>query len=56
MSTSFPSKKAIKTAPKGYTLHEPRSGSVPKEVLDQRLEKLGKLMAKARKTQDKSSK
>jgi hypothetical protein len=52
-SSSSPSGKAGKAVPKGYTLHEPRKGTVPKEVLQQRFEKLEKLIAKARKQQNR---
>jgi hypothetical protein len=53
MPASSSSPKASKPVPKGYTLHEPRKGGAPKEVLQQRFEKLEKLIAKARKLQKK---
>lgn len=55
MSASSSSKKAGKALPKGYTLHEPGKGSPPKELLQQRFEKLEKLLAKARNIQKKQS-
>jgi hypothetical protein len=51
MPASTPSNKAGKAVPKGYTLHEPRKGGVPREVLQKRFEKLEKLIAKAKKQQ-----
>jgi hypothetical protein len=56
MSASFPSHKANKPVPKGYTVHEPRKGGLPKEVLQQRFEKLEKLISKAKKQQQKAPK
>jgi hypothetical protein len=52
MPASSPSNKASDSVPKGYTLHEPKAGGVPKEVLQQRFEKLGKLIARAKKLQN----
>jgi hypothetical protein len=51
MPASSSSNKATTVVPKGYTLHEPRKGGAPKEVLKQRFEKLEKLIAKAKKQQ-----
>lgn len=54
MPASSPSKKDSKSVPKGYTLHEPKVGSISKEVLQKRFEKLEKLIAKAKKLQKAS--
>ncbi|MGV3504454.1 MAG: hypothetical protein ACO1O1_12145 [Adhaeribacter sp.] len=45
---SSSSKKSSQSIPKGYTLHEPRKGGPSKELLQQRFEKLEKLLVKAK--------
>jgi hypothetical protein len=49
MPSSSPSRKNNMPVPKGYSLHEPGPGGASKEVLQQRFERLEKLMAKAKK-------
>ena len=53
MPASSSSKKSHPPVPKGYTLHEPDAGTVSREVLQQRFEKLEKLITKAQKQQPK---
>ena len=55
MSASSTSKKAGKAIPKGYSVHEPGKGAPPKELLQQRFEKLEKLLAKAKNLPKKQS-
>jgi hypothetical protein len=55
MPASSSSKKASKAIPKGYTLHEPGKGGPSKELVQQRFEKLEKLLAKARNLSKKTS-
>jgi hypothetical protein len=56
MPASSSARNNNKPMPKGYTVHEPVAGSVPGTVLQQRFEKLEKLLMKAKKEQLKNLK
>ena len=56
MPPSSSAEKNNKPLPKGYTVHEPVLGSVSGAVLQQRFEKLEKLLIKAKLQQAKKLK